>query len=86
VDTKIIHQPTPTASDLVLEELTARVASLILEAQELAADAEVYRLMMQVSTAEVGRLDRLTRSQSRTIQLLRSELRRYTEAQIERAA
>jgi hypothetical protein len=70
----------------VLEELTARVASLILEAQELAADAEVYRLMMQVSTAEVGRLDRLTRSQSRTIQLLRSELRRYTEAQIERAA
>jgi hypothetical protein len=80
------REPELTHRDLVISELAASEAALLLEVRELAADLEVHRLMQQVAIAEVARLDRLTRRQSLTIENLRSELRRYTEGQIGRAA
>jgi hypothetical protein len=68
------------------QTLTATEAGLIMEARELAADMQAYRELMQVSIGEVARLTRLVQSQSGTIRSLHDELRRYTEAQIERAA
>jgi hypothetical protein len=91
MDEPIIHpiadrEPALTHSDLVIQELAASEAALLLEVRELAADLEVHRLMQQVAIAEVAALDRLTRRQSLTIKALREELRRYTEAQMDPAA
>jgi hypothetical protein len=69
------REPELTHRDLVIQELAASEAWLLDLSASLAADVEVFRLMMQVSTAVVARLDRLTRRQSITIRHLHDELR-----------
>ena len=45
-----------TAADLVIAELAASEAALIAENRELAADREVYRLIVQAALGELARL------------------------------
>jgi hypothetical protein len=51
--------------------------------EDLACEAEAYRLMMQTATHVLATQTRLTRRQSTTIAALRDELARYTRGQVE---
>ena len=75
---QIFDRPAPQPVVIALADLGGDVA----EARELAADASVYRELVQQAIGEMARLTaQLTRATD-TIRALRDELRRYTASQV----